>query len=236
MQQQSVVKQVESGWNDWRRLWKRKPLVALLILLFLVAPASLLVIQHFWGNGELKEKLSQNEKELADVKRDRDAKATQLAPFLALAQKTFTDAPPDERLKLLIQRVEILEKSYADTQPRVLSTNAIHAAEKTLAQLQLNLTWWVRPEFADFESATIVRQISDVLLVAGSGHVLLPGTLPTTPVKGIRVQFSPGLAPVVLGISNVFVELCRDMNRPLTLVSHNDLAATNGLAVTVGTR
>jgi len=232
----SVIKKAETVWDDLRRLWRRRPWLAALVIAFFLAPTGVFVYEHFWGKADLKERLAQVRNELADAKRDRDAKATQLAPFLAVAQKTFADAPPEKRLELLSRRVESLEKNLSDAQPRGISSNALWTARSQMLQLGVPISFVVRPEFADLESAILVRQISEVLLVAGSGFTAPPGELPMVPIKGIRVEYAPGLSAAVPILSNVFVGICQDLNRQLTVLPHSGLGETNRTDVTVGIR
>ena len=174
--------------------------------------------------------------EWAEVKRDRDAKATQLAPFLALATKEYPDAPADKRLELLGHRIEALEKSSATAQPNMLSRKAVKDASNGLVQLGVHCNFWVQCEILDLESARIVPQLVEVLLVVGDAYSSPPGPLALEPIYGIRVECSPHLAPLMPGISNVFAGVCRELDRPLSLAVRNDLNQTPGLVVTIGRR
>ena len=112
----------------------------------------------------------------------------------------------------------------------------MNKARQGLLNLGISGTFWVEPEFSDPESAALVRQFSHILLVVGSGSTGPPGSLPLDPVQGIKIEYSPAFAAFAAGISNVFAPVCLELGRKLEVAVHNDLAATNGIAVTVGTR
>jgi hypothetical protein len=57
-------------------------------------------------NKNLQAKLADSQSTLYDVKTERDKYQTQLAPFLAVAEKSFPDTPSEQRLELLLTRID----------------------------------------------------------------------------------------------------------------------------------
>jgi hypothetical protein len=221
---------------------RRNPVFFWFAIVVLVALAALWAYEKI-ASIPRKATIADQEKAIASLMRTNDALirenqtlSIQLAPLLTFAMRTYTNEPPEKRLEVLTRRIETLEKTLADATPRLVSSNAQWLATSNLMATGVDLKWWIQPEFADYESAKIVNQISEILLAVGSGHVSPPNTLAVNPVKGIRLEYAPALAQSIGKISNAFYGLCRDLNRELTIAVHNDLGETNGLAVTVGTR
>jgi hypothetical protein len=104
----SAVRKSERNVDDLIDLAKRRPILCALFIIVTLAS-----LGH-WVLGESISKLKADniklENELTETKRDRDSKATQLAPFLAVAEKQFKNAPADKRLDLLLDKVTDIQK------------------------------------------------------------------------------------------------------------------------------
>lgn len=101
----SFVGKVEQNVDDLNKVRKQKPWLFYLIVTGFVVFGGLYVFEKFWGIPKLKEDISAKKEEIAELKRDRDTKANQLAPFLAAANRNFSQAPEDQRLELLLRRL-----------------------------------------------------------------------------------------------------------------------------------
>ncbi len=117
----SLVGKVEEVVDDLNKVHRRKPWLFYLIVAGLVGFAALYVFEKFWGIPGLKKQISVQKEEMNELKRDRDAKASQLAPFLALASKQFPNQTEPERLEKLLQQIEeatVQMKQIGDSLPR----------------------------------------------------------------------------------------------------------------------
>jgi hypothetical protein len=119
----SIVERSERVFDDVSRLWHRRPWLCIGILIALLSPSLILLADKFFGRSKLLEKISGFKSELVEAKRDRDSKATQLAPFLAVANEHFASAPPDKRLDLLLDRTESLTQLLRETISAFLEAN-----------------------------------------------------------------------------------------------------------------
>jgi len=99
------VQQMEREIDALRLLFKRRPIISMVIVLWLIGPVFYAVYEFVQRRSIQKENATLKQ-ELSETKRDRDAKGAQLAPFLATAELRFPDAPPDKRLELLLNRLE----------------------------------------------------------------------------------------------------------------------------------
>jgi hypothetical protein len=112
---QSFVRKGERALDDFIDLWKRRKPACVIVLLVMALPAIGFAISNFWGKGVLRHQVDDLQKRLNATERDRDSKAAQLAPFLAIANQRFESAPPDKRLDLLAQRIEELTHTVKET-------------------------------------------------------------------------------------------------------------------------
>jgi hypothetical protein len=104
----SAVKKSERNFDDLIDLSKRRPVLCAFFIIAAVASGA-----WHWASGESlskkKEQIDTLQKESTELKRDRDSKATQLAPFLAIAEKQFKESPPDKRMDLLVEMVKDIQ-------------------------------------------------------------------------------------------------------------------------------
>ena len=118
---QSIVKKIEIAIDDFLDLWKRSKLLFLFVIIFILALGAYFVIPKFIYMPKLKSELEKKEntiKELevkiSKVEHERDKAQTQLAPFLAVANKKFSESPQDKRLDLLLNRLEQTVDTFQD--------------------------------------------------------------------------------------------------------------------------
>jgi hypothetical protein len=100
---QSIIKKGEQAVDDFLGLFKRRPLVCVIIIVVIVLPSWIAVIGTFWGVpafekqiSELQTENSKNKQDFSDAKRDyefkiqeltqaRDKADEELAPWKLLA-------------------------------------------------------------------------------------------------------------------------------------------------------
>ena len=93
----SIVKQTETAVDDLLELWRRRRLLAIVVIIIVLIPSAAALFQNFVSIRKL-------EKQLEKVESQRDKAELQLAPFLAVANRSFPDVPNDQRLDALINR------------------------------------------------------------------------------------------------------------------------------------
>ena len=162
-----------------------------MIAIIICAPSILFFLDHFWGRSKLVE-------ELNDTKRDRDAKATQLAPFLALANSRYENAPEGKRLELLVDRLEaatqtLVQIAKPTEKRRELSSDGIKRIQEKLdfaKRVPVSIT---SANGADVGS--IPKQLKQ--LFEGSGFTVNGINLGffTEVPEGLIVQAKPPLQP-----------------------------------------
>jgi hypothetical protein len=106
--------------DSWLELWRTRRTMAVIVALSLAIPLPFAAWTY--------KKNESLEKDLIAMKADRDAKATQLAPFQALAAKAFESAPPDKRLDLLLEKVSKIETNtlVVQNQLAAITTENLH--------------------------------------------------------------------------------------------------------------
>ncbi len=110
-EESSSFKKAERSLKDWASLFRKDPLKWFFVNLIWLGPTIALGVGNFWGVGSVKQ-------ELREVKQDRDAARTQLAPFLAVANLQFTNAPSDKRLDLLLDMMRNITNVFQAAQER----------------------------------------------------------------------------------------------------------------------
>lgn len=104
--EQSIVKKTESALNDLLDLWRRRKPVCIIVVAVIVLPAGLTLYQQFVAVPKLKDQVSTLKTEKHEAEQKRDKAELQLAPFLAVAERRFPDTPSDQRLDLLLTRID----------------------------------------------------------------------------------------------------------------------------------
>lgn len=144
-------------------------------------------------NKNLKTQVSELKEENSDLKRERDKFETQLSPFLAAADQKFPDAPPDQRLDLLIKKMDEVISTVQDaarkiSPERLIPQHIIKNIAKSLEHLpQLNVG--VTCILGDTESFSLATQIKSIFEMAGWKVHGVNQSVFTSPVKHLILEF-----------------------------------------------
>ena len=220
-----------------RSLFKRRPILCLLVILGLVCSAVYAGYQAITIRN-VEKAYNDLEKQLETVKQKRDTLADQLAPFLAAADLRFPDDPPDKRLELLLKRYE---KTMLEVDPvtrkmgpeRQLSESVRERVIERLKQqqkLKVNIT----SVLGDSEAYSLAEQLKTVFLNAGwpvsKGSVRLG--IFYKPQRGCRFYFTKRPSPAM---QEIFLEILDTVGEKQKLFL--DPQQTEGtLEVVVGSR
>jgi hypothetical protein len=215
----SIVEKSERAIDDFFGLWKRRKFMCLIIGAILVSPAVASVFGYFSTVSDLRSQVSALQSnlntaqaELADAKRDRDAKATQLAPFLALANRRYAEAPADERLVLLSKQMDEVLQTVRDTAARLPSKRALSPDSTSRIKAQLGSPAKVKisilTTMGDTEAFALASQVKDVFEESGFEVNGVNQVVWSKPVEGIfiRAKRAPD-GPLGDGILQLFQEL-----------------------------
>lgn len=80
------IKKLEQEFDNFQDIFKRRPKVAVFLIIIIIAPTIGWVYDYVWGIPKLHE-------ELRNLKGEKDKLELQLAPFLATANLKFPNAP-----------------------------------------------------------------------------------------------------------------------------------------------
>lgn len=175
---ESKVKQIEREISEAGRLWRTKPR----LFWTLLVAGSLGLTCYVWyqfvfvgglGKGleEAQKENSRLQDELRDAKSDRDAKATQLAPFLAMANRQFQNSPEPERLTRLLKQIDdatIRMQQASDLLPRLRRLNGDAAARFVAAMQEAKgFEAVIRYESGHSQAAQLAEQLNDLFGRAG---------------------------------------------------------------------
>ena len=152
-------------------------------------------------NKNLQTKLSDSEKVLIDVKAERDKYQTQLAPFLAIAERSFPGESTNKRLELLLTK---LDKAINDVQSaaRKVSPKRTLGAklEQTLiANLKSShpINVKITGVMGDTESLVLANQIKEVFNRAGWGVKAVDQKAFINPIRGLVLVFGKAPPPAL---------------------------------------
>lgn len=194
MEDKSFVARGEKALDDFLRLWRRRKVACTVILICMAVPAAGFAIANFWGKGALNAEIDHMRRERDSVITERDSKAAQLAPFLALANQRFETAPPDKRLDLLLERVEELSRTVRDT-AALLPRAQKSLDDTTLRRIQSKLDFarsanvHVSSLNGDAKAFEIARQLFALFQNSGFSVSGINSVITTEPVSGLRVTF-----------------------------------------------
>jgi Tfp pilus assembly protein PilN len=234
--EKSFVAKVEQNVDDLGKVRTRKPWLFYLLVAGLVIIGALYVFDKLWGIPRLQAQIATQQERIGDLTRDRDAKATQLAPFLAVANKQFQDTTESERLKKLLQQIEeatiqMRQVSKSLPKPRRID----EAASTRFLEAMKNATNYeasISFEGNQRESAQLANQLQDLFTKAGwkveppsSQMTFAHGELPTFEIS---VKSMPAI-PVQTGIR----ELLNALHLPRQ-VNQNTNLPENQLRIYVG--
>lgn len=200
----SIVRKTESAIDDILDLWRRRKLICIIAIFVIAVPVSFGVYQQFVEVPKLKSEISQKQHKIEDLQsnlqkaeRERDKAQIQLAPFLAAAERTFPNKAPDQRLDLLLAKLEQAIGSVQDaarriSPERILDTevkNTLVSNLKTIQPVDVEITCIL----GDTEGFTLASQIKSVFEAAGWKVNGVNQAVFTTPIKHLILTF--GNAP-----------------------------------------
>lgn len=194
--QPSIVARGERAFDDIRELWKRRKFLCVIVIIAICLPTFLFCFDRFGGRSKLSSELDETKQELDSTKRDRDAKATQLAPFLALANARYENAPADKRLELLIGRLEAATQTLLQiTKPtsRELSAETVKRIQEKL-DFAKRVPISINMPIGSDESGRLGEQLRSLFEAAGFKVDVVFGIFTRAP-KGISVRAKPPLSP-----------------------------------------
>ncbi len=214
----SVVRKAERAVDDSIKLAKRRPLLAIFFGVLFVIWAGLWAYDHLSGIPALKEKLSkaQGDRDQARLAREaavreRDKLEIKLAVFQAAGDRIFSNAPPDERLNLLSQRVNDIIKRLPEEHNLPASTREkLRVAFAPIRKdINIDVLKVVGGSPGWFDTA---HQVHDFLRDIGFTNVTIQTDwiLGGTP-KGMRIVFKE---PLHLTTAGAFTQLCLALNEP----------------------
>jgi hypothetical protein len=188
----SIFRRGEKTWDDFIHLWKHRPWVCLLILLFFLTPLAWLGIEKFVTESAAQQELQRLKNENTEIKRDRDSKANQLAPFLAIANQQFKSVAPDQRLDLLVDMVRDVQKTLKrlpTVEQRMIQEDAVASAIQLFRQLppmEVQLAFCI----GDSEASVLTDQFEK--LFSKSGWHVKPTRhyASITPTRGVIVSIA----------------------------------------------
>lgn len=231
------VEQLEKEVDALRLLFKRRPILCLLIVLWLIGPAIYAGYQAIQVRKVEKEN-SVLKEQLADTKRDRDSKAAQLAPFLATADLRFPDDPPDKRLELLLKRFEKAIIDVEDVARRMGSDRLLseRMRERTIERLkrQPSLNVDITSVLGDAEAHSLAEQLKAAFLDAGwpvsKGSV--SQAIFSKPQRGCKFVFAERPSP---SMQEIFLDILDSIGQKQKLFL-NPQQSEGTLKVIVGSR
>lgn len=131
------------------------------------------------------------------MKAERDKYQTQLAPFLAIAERRFPDEPTNKRLELLLTRLDKVINDVQSAARKVSPERTLGAElEQTLiANLKSShhINVKITGIMGDTESLALAYQIKEVFNKAGWGVRAVDQKAFINPIKGLVLVF--GKAP-----------------------------------------
>ena len=164
----------------------------MLIIAFIVV-AGLYVFDKFWGIPALNKRIADQKEEIQDLKRDRDAKAAQLAPFQALANKAFEAAPEDKRLDLLLKKIDEVAQTLKETNKKIQTHRSFSPQTSALLKANLlNFTGYkatITCVLGDADSFQLANEIKAIFESGGWQVDGVNQAIWTKPFQGIVVGF-----------------------------------------------
>ena len=132
-------------------------------------------------------------KRIQHLEKERDALCAKLEPFIARADYGFPDAPPEDRLKLLIMKMDETNLKL-EAENRAIAADRVISAEnkfyitnslKHIPKLNLEITY----PADDPESCRLANQIKGIFDAAGWDTKSFYPTKFATPVHKMVVEF-----------------------------------------------
>lgn len=191
--EQSIVKKTESALDDLMDLWRRRKLVCIIVIFVIIFPACFALYQQIVSIPKLKAQVNKLESQKNEAEQKRDKAEIQLAPFLAVAERRFPNSPENERLDLLLPK---LDKAINDVQRaarKVLPERTIDPKLKTSIVSNLKaipaLDVEIMCVMGNTESFSLASQLKDLFEQAGwKVHGVNQGVF-AKPIKHLVLNF-----------------------------------------------
>ena len=191
--EQSIVKKTESALDDMLDLWHRRKLVSIFVLCIIIVPVCFASYQQIIAVPKLKSQINKLETQKSDAEKKRDKAELQLAPFLAAADRRFPESPANERLYLLISK---LDKAINDVQraarevspERVIEPKlktALISNLKAIPALGVEITCVL----GDTEGFSFASQLKEIFEKAGWEVEGVNQSVFTKPIKHLVLSF-----------------------------------------------
>jgi hypothetical protein len=202
----SIVRKTESAIDDLLDLWHRRKLVCVIVILFVAVPLAFGSYQQFVEVPKLKSEISLKQHQIEDLQasiqkaeHERDKAQIQLAPFLAAAERTFPNIPPDQRLEFLLAKLEQAIGSVQDaarriSPERILETevkNTLVSNLKAVQPLDVEITCVL----GDTEGFALASQIKSMFEAAGWKVNGVNQAVFTAPIKHLILTFGKAPTP-----------------------------------------
>ena len=202
----SIVRKTESAIDDIIDLWRRRKLICIIVILVVVVPIAFGVYKQFVTVPNLTSEISQKQRKIDELRsslqkteHERDKAQIQLAPFLAAAERTFPNNPPDKSLELLLVKLEQAIGSVKDAARRISpervldiqAKNALVSSLKTLQPLDVEIT----SILGDNEGFALALQIKSVFEVAGWKVNGVNHAIFKAPIKHLIMTFGKKPSP-----------------------------------------
>jgi len=191
--EQSIVKKTETALDDLRDLWGRRNFVCIVVLFVVLFPTFFIIYQQVVSVPKLKSNINKLETQKNEAEKKRDKAEIQLAPFLAAAELRFPDSPENEKLDLLLLR---LDKAINDVQKaaqKISPERTINPKLKISLLSNLKaipaLDVEIMCVMSDAEGFSLASQLKEVFEQAGwEVHGVNQGVF-TKPIKHLVLNF-----------------------------------------------
>jgi hypothetical protein len=192
---------------------RRRFAVAIVAVAALVFAASVMVAEKHRREAVLGIELVQARKELAAMTRERDVKALQLAPFETLAAVQVGSAPYEQRLALLLERLQALAGAGAEAKGRRHLDAAALEEIRTALQDVPDIDVEVGGVASDPESMALAQELHSVFDKARfKTRRIAEYVRPPNGFHGVSIYSKHELDQVLAGaISRIFKELSQPM-------------------------
>jgi hypothetical protein len=192
-EEKSIFRKTETAFDDLVDLWRRRKLVCIIVLAVMVLPAGFTLYQQYVAMPKLKDQVTTLERQKRETEQERDKADLRLAPFLAAAERRFPDTPADQRLDLLLSK---LDKAITDVQTAARKVSpersidpqmkqSLVANLKPISPLDVEITCVL----GDTEGFALASQLKEVFQQAGWKVNGVNQSVFTTPIKRLVLSF-----------------------------------------------
>jgi hypothetical protein len=238
---QTIVKKTEREIDDFRDLWRRRRGISLLVILLILGPSSYTIYLRAVAIPDLQKSITTKDQEKAEIQKnldvaiaDKNKAELQLAPFLAVADKQFSEAPQEQRLELLIAKIDELVSRVENVSNDLISKRVY--SEKTVSTIIARLkecdplNFSITSVWGDQEALQLATQIKKIIEQSGHKVTGVSQAMYTNPIFGIKMnvlELPPKDAQSALAL--LFNEFGYER-----MVGTNDKLANNHIQIIVG--